>query len=175
MPGHTTSVVPAKPGDTPRGRRSRITTEREAEIYTAVLDLLREVGYEALTMDAIAARARSSKATLYRQWTGKSRLVAKAIRHQKPAVLSGIDTGALRSDFDAVVTQMNDRQMERDTALIRSLAHAVHGDPDLFQALRELFVVPELTGLDVILTRAIERGGIAADTPALAYFCWSVP
>lgn len=49
-------------------RRSRITPEREAELYAAVLDLLREVGYEALTMDAIAARTKSSKATLYRQW-----------------------------------------------------------------------------------------------------------
>ena len=49
-------------------RRSRITPEREAELYRAVLDLLREVGYDALTMDAVAARTKSSKATLYRQW-----------------------------------------------------------------------------------------------------------
>ncbi|CAM5422282.1 TetR/AcrR family transcriptional regulator OS=Streptomyces alboniger OX=132473 GN=CP975_14595 PE=4 SV=1 [Streptomyces alboniger] len=65
-------------------RRSRITPEREAELYTAVLDLLREVGYDALTMDAVAARTRSSKATLYRQPGGKPELVAKAVRHSKP-------------------------------------------------------------------------------------------
>ena len=41
-------------------RRTRITPEREAELYEAVLDLLREVGYDALTMDAVAARTRSS-------------------------------------------------------------------------------------------------------------------
>ena len=66
-------------------RRSRITPEREAELYAAVLDLLREVGYDALTMDAVAARTRSSKATLYRQWGGKAKLVVRALRHQKPA------------------------------------------------------------------------------------------
>lgn len=48
--------------------RTRLTPERESELYGAVLDLLREVGYDALTMDAVAARTRSSKATLYRQW-----------------------------------------------------------------------------------------------------------
>ncbi len=69
-------------------RRSRITPEREAELYEAVLDLLREVGYDALTMDAVAARTRSSKATLYRQWGGKAELVAKAIRHNKPVDLA---------------------------------------------------------------------------------------
>ncbi|MDX2939625.1 TetR/AcrR family transcriptional regulator [Streptomyces ipomoeae] len=164
-----TSAAPAKLGDTPRGRRSRITPEREAELYAAVLDLLREVGYDALTMDAIVARTRCSKATLYRQWAGKPELVAKALRHQKPATLAGIDTGSLRGDFEAAVDQMDDRQLARDTALMRGLSQAVHAHPDLLQALRDLFVDPELTGLDVFLARAVERGEIAADAPALAY------
>ncbi|KOG46577.1 TetR family transcriptional regulator, partial [Streptomyces varsoviensis] len=37
-----------------------MTPERESELYHAVLDLLGEVGYDALTMDAVAARTRSS-------------------------------------------------------------------------------------------------------------------
>jgi hypothetical protein len=37
-------------------RRSRLSSEREAELYQAVIDLVREVGYEAMTMDAVAAR-----------------------------------------------------------------------------------------------------------------------
>lgn len=74
-------------------RRSRITPEREAELHGAVLDLLREVGYEALTMDAVAARTKSSKATLYRQWGSKPELVAKALRCTQP-VSSGRSTRA---------------------------------------------------------------------------------
>jgi len=62
-------------------RRTRLTSERESELYQAVIDLVREVGYEAMTMDAVAARSRSSKATLYRQWQGKPQLVAAAMRH----------------------------------------------------------------------------------------------
>ncbi|MFD4635147.1 TetR/AcrR family transcriptional regulator [Streptomyces sp. NPDC058284] len=150
-------------------RRSRITPEREAELYAAVLDLLREVGYDALTMDAVAARARSSKATLYRQWGSKPELVAKALRHNKPVSLADIDTGTLRGDLHEMAGRSDDCQMEQDAALMRALFHAVHDNPELHQAMRQLLIEPELTGLDVLLRRAVARGEVAADNPALEY------
>jgi AcrR family transcriptional regulator len=125
-------------------RRSRITPERETELYAAVLDLLREVGYDALTMDAVAARTRSSKATLYRQWGGKAKLVVRALRHQKPLHLGDIDTGSLRGDLHALARCQDDCQMEQDSALMRALAMAVHANPDLLHAFRELLIEPEL-------------------------------
>ncbi|MFE4538847.1 TetR/AcrR family transcriptional regulator [Streptomyces scopuliridis] len=149
--------------------RSRLTPEREAELYAAVLDLLREVGYDALTMDAIAARTRSSKATLYRQWGSKPELVARAMRHNKPIKLVDVDTGSLRGDFHAVMAHSDDCQMEKDSALMRGLFHAVHDNPDLLRALRELLIEPELNGLAEILQRAVDRGEVAADNPALKY------
>ncbi|MFE7775691.1 TetR/AcrR family transcriptional regulator [Streptomyces sp. NPDC057445] len=149
--------------------RTRLTPEREAELYNAVLDLLREVGYDALTMDAVAARTRSSKATLYRQWGSKPELVAMSLRHSKPVDVSEIDTGSLRGDFHEMVTLSDDCQMERDTALMRGLTRAVHENDDLLQALRELFIEPEITGLDAMLQRAIDRGEIEADNPALEF------
>ncbi|WEV24190.1 TetR/AcrR family transcriptional regulator [Streptomyces sp. 71268] len=159
-----TSAASAGPG-----RRSRLTPQREAELYTAVLDLLREFGYEALTMHAVAARAQCSKATLYRLWAGKAELVAVALRHQQPAALAEIDTGTLRGDFRTMVAQMDDRQMVKDALLMRGLFQAVHTHPELLQALRDLLVDPELTGLDALLARAVERGEIAADSPALPF------
>ncbi|WP_455351264.1 TetR/AcrR family transcriptional regulator [Streptomyces sp. SYSU K217416] len=150
-------------------RRSRITPEREAELYEAVLDLLRDVGYDALTMDAVATRTRSSKATLYRQWGSKPELVARALRHGTPVDVSEIDTGSLRGDFHEIVARSDDVRMQRDTALLRGLARAVHENPDLLQALRELLIEPEMTGLDVVVQRAIDRGEVAADNPALKY------
>ncbi|QNP76120.1 TetR/AcrR family transcriptional regulator [Streptomyces roseirectus] len=153
----------------PRTRRSRITPERLAELYTAVLDLLREVGYDALTMEAVATRTRCSKATLYRQWAGKPELVARALRHQKPIALDRIDTGSLRGDFDTLIDQVGDHQMAADIALLRGLSHAAHTHPDLLDALRHLLVDPELTGLNALLARGVARGEVRPDTPALAY------
>ncbi|MEU0300141.1 TetR/AcrR family transcriptional regulator [Streptomyces sp. NPDC006175] len=149
--------------------RSRLTPERENELYSAVLDLLGEVGYEALTMDAVAARTHSSKATLYRQWGSKAELVVKALRNDKPVHLADVDTGSLRGDFLAVTVQTDDCTMEKNSALMRGLSHAVHNNPDLFQALRELLIEPEINGLGSMLQRAVDRGEVRADNPALPY------
>ncbi|KUN87836.1 TetR family transcriptional regulator [Streptomyces bungoensis] len=150
-------------------RRSRITPEREAELYEAVLDLLREVGYDALTMDAVAARTRSSKATLYRQWGGKAELVARAIRHSKPGSIADVDTGSLRGDFHALVTREDDCTMEQNNALMRGLAMATHTNPDLLRAFREQLVQPETEEFRRVLGRAVDRGEVRADNPALPF------
>ncbi|MFE6739172.1 TetR/AcrR family transcriptional regulator [Streptomyces tubercidicus] len=150
--------------------RSRLTPEREAELYDAVLDLLREVGYDLLTMDAVAARTRSSKATLYRQWQGKPELVARALRHCKPVSTGDIDTGTLRGDFAELVRRADEHgRVAKDAALMRGLGMAIHGNPDLHQALREVLLDPEVTGLNAMLQRGIDRGEIAADRPALDF------
>lgn len=150
-------------------RRSRITPERESELYAAVLDLLREVGYDALTMDAVATRTRSSKATLYRQWGGKAELVVKALRHEKPVQLADVDTGSLRGDLHELVRCQDDTQVEQHSELMRGLAMAVHGNPDLLQAFRELLIEPETAELHRMLQRAVERGEVSADNPACQY------
>ncbi|MEV6654523.1 TetR/AcrR family transcriptional regulator [Streptomyces sp. NPDC051219] len=150
-------------------RRSRITPEREAKLYAAVLALLREVGYDALTMDAVASRTRFSKATLYRHWGSKAELVVKALRHQKPVNIGEIDTGSLRGDLHEMVRREGDCRMEQGTSLLRGLAMAVHENADLLRALRELLFEPEMTGFDRMLRRAVERGEIREDNPAVEY------
>ncbi|MFF4834642.1 TetR/AcrR family transcriptional regulator [Streptomyces sp. NPDC001315] len=151
-------------------RRSRITPEREAELYEAVLDLLREVGYDALTMDAVAARTRSSKATLYRQWGGKAELVAKAVRHNKPhGSFDDIDTGSLQGDLHALTLRSDDCHMEQNSALMRGLVMAIHGNPDLLQAFREHLIDPEVAEFRRVLQRAVDRGEVRADNPAIEY------
>ncbi|SMF57881.1 transcriptional regulator, TetR family [Streptomyces sp. Amel2xC10] len=150
-------------------RRSRITPEREAELYAAVLDLLREVGYDALTMDAVAARTRSSKATLYRQWGGKAELVVKALRHSKPDHSDQIDTGSLRGDLHALVMLEDDCTIEQNSALMRGVAMAMHNNPDLRQAFRAQLVEPEMNGFHQVVQRAVDRGEVRPDCPALEF------
>ncbi|WP_433889904.1 TetR/AcrR family transcriptional regulator [Streptomyces sp. CA-111067] len=151
---------------TPASRRTRLTPERERELYEAVVELLREVGYEALTMDAVAARTRSSKATLYRQWKGKPELVATALRHSKPVSMSDIDTGSLPGDLHELVRCHDQTETKRDQELMRGLAHAAFQNEDLFRALRELLIEPELDSFRLLVQRAVDRGELAADRPA---------
>ena len=70
-----------RPADSPA--RPRVEGDREREILEATLEVLVEVGYDRLTLDAVAAAAKASKATLYRRWNGKASLVVEALAHDK--------------------------------------------------------------------------------------------
>ncbi|MEU6890476.1 TetR/AcrR family transcriptional regulator [Streptomyces sp. NPDC046557] len=149
-------------------RRSKISPERVQEFYDAVLDQLREHGYEALTMEGIAARACCGKSTLYRQWKTKPRLVAAALRANRQGTLAAVDTGTLAGDLREAA-RIAAGTSGRDTRLSQALGHAVLGDEELQAALREALVEPELAGFDAMVARAVARGEITADHPAVEF------
>ncbi|GGZ64270.1 TetR/AcrR family transcriptional regulator [Streptomyces subrutilus] len=149
-------------------RRSKISPERVQEFYDAVLDQLREHGYEALTMEGIAARASCGKSTLYRQWKGKPQLVAAALRAGRQGTIVAVDTGSLAGDLREAA-RIAGCTSGRDTRLMQALGHAVLSDEELQAALREALVGPELAAFDVMVARGVARGEIAADHPAVEF------
>ncbi|WP_405386664.1 TetR/AcrR family transcriptional regulator [Streptomyces sp. NBC_01102] len=149
-------------------RRSKITPERAQELYTAVLDLLRESGYESLTMEGVASRTRCGKSTLYRQWGSKPELVVAALHGTRRTLLSNIDTGSLSGDLHQAAGAI-DEASTGDTTLMHALSHAALQSPELLCALRETLIAPSIAAIDAMLGRAVERGEIAADNPATKY------
>ncbi|MFD9358076.1 TetR/AcrR family transcriptional regulator [Streptomyces sp. NPDC060031] len=149
-------------------RRSKITPERERQFYDAVLEQLREQGYEALTMEGIAARACCGKSTLYRQWKTKPQLVAAALRANRQGTLAAVDTGTLAGDLREAA-RIAAGTSGRDTLLTQALGHAVLSDEELQAALREALVEPELAAFDAMVGRAVARGEIAAEHPAVEF------
>ncbi|MFC9428258.1 TetR/AcrR family transcriptional regulator [Streptomyces sp. NPDC056987] len=149
-------------------RRSKITPERERELYEAALDVLRESGYDALTMEGVAARSRCGKSTLYRQWRTKPQLVAAALRGTRCVKLADVDTGTLEGDLRAAVRVVA-VGAGRDTALLHALSHAASQNPELLLALREALIEPEIAAIDAMLERSVARGELAADHPAAEF------
>ncbi|GGS33224.1 TetR/AcrR family transcriptional regulator C-terminal ligand-binding domain-containing protein [Streptomyces griseoviridis] len=149
-------------------RRSKLTPEREQEFLDAVLDRVRECGYEAVTMEGIAASTRCSKSTLYRQWKTKPQFVAAALRSRRQVRLAGIDTGSLAEDLRLAARAAGDWS-GKDSRLLQALGHAVVEDPELKRALREALVDPEIAALREILRRGVERGEVPAGHPALEF------
>ncbi|MEV7867868.1 TetR/AcrR family transcriptional regulator [Streptomyces sp. NPDC088124] len=149
-------------------RRSKITPERELELYEAALDVLSESGYDALTMEGVAARSRCGKSTLYRQWRTKPQLVAAALRGTRCVKLADVDTGTLEGDLRAAV-RVAAVGAGRDTALLHALSHAAFQNPELLLALREALIEPEIAAIDAMLERAVARGELAADHPAAEF------
>ncbi|MER6222876.1 TetR/AcrR family transcriptional regulator C-terminal ligand-binding domain-containing protein [Streptomyces sp. 900105755] len=149
-------------------RRSKITPEREREFFDAVLEQIRECGYDSVSMEGVAASTRCSKSTLYRQWKTKPQFVAAALRANREVRFAGVDTGSLAQDLREVARAAGDWS-RKDTKLLSALGHAVHSDEALAQALREALVEPEIAALQQILRRGVERGEVPEGHPALDY------
>ncbi|GGN60093.1 TetR family transcriptional regulator [Streptomyces albiflavescens] len=148
--------------------RSKITPEREQEFYDAVLDQIRDSGYEALSMEGVATSTRCSKSTLYRQWKTKPQFVAAALRANRCPRFAGIDTGSLAGDLREAARAAGDWSGP-DTQLLQALGHAVMQDSELQEALRDALVEPEIAAVGEMIARAVDRGEIAADHPALEF------
>ncbi|WP_280445128.1 TetR/AcrR family transcriptional regulator [Nocardia brasiliensis] len=134
-------------------------------ILTATLDLVAEHGYPALTVDAVAARANASKATLYRRWRNKAELVKAALdAHDADHNAAVPDTGSLRGDLMAVMDALRIKSSERFTTMLGGLAAAMQHDQELAAALREHIGTKELSPFHDALNRAIIRGEISEDT-----------
>lgn len=163
-----TSQAADGPETVAASRRSKITPEREREFFDAVLEQIRACGYDAVTMEGVAASTRCSKSTLYRQWGTKPQFVAAALRSSRLTRFDGIDTGALADDLREAARAAG-AWSAKDTRLFQALGHAVMEDPELKCALREALIDPEIEALRQILRRGVQRGEVAAGHPALEY------
>ena len=156
--------------------RPRVEGLREAEILAAALEVLVDVGYDRLTMDAVALKARASKATLYRRWNSKLRLVIDALltTKQTPVVP---DTGSLRGDLEQLMCGVGGMTDAEAVGTFGAVITAIVRDPEFAQAFRTEIVGPKIAASQTIWERARERGEIREDLdleliePALAGIC----
>src|SRR3712207_1138418 len=95
-------VQEAGPVRSSRGGRPR-DPSRDDVIRAAILRLLGEVGYGALTMDAVAAEAGVGKATIYRRWRTKQDLVVDTVSEVNRAWTATADTGSIEGDLRSLV------------------------------------------------------------------------
>ena len=159
--------VPIQP--TLRGR-PRDPRRREA-ILRAAVALVAEVGYDRMTVEALAARAGVSKPTIYRRWPGgKKEIVVDAIRSKHAAFDSLPDAGSLRGDLLALLGAMVAR-MDEDAHLAGGLISQLRDSEELATLMREEIVTHERRRYDGLIQRAVERGELSADariTPLLS-------
>jgi AcrR family transcriptional regulator len=142
--------------DRPTGPRAEA---REQAILEAALQLLMEVGYDRLSMDALAERARAGKATIYRHWSGKAQIVTEAVRRLKCAREAPLpSTGSLRGDLLAAMEQTSASISDEDAAIIAGVMSAMRTDPELAELVRSQVIDTKRGKFNDIIERAVRRG-----------------
>jgi AcrR family transcriptional regulator len=132
---------------------------RDEALRAADLKLLAEIGYDRLTIDAIAARAGAGKATIYRRWSGKAELVVDALTCEK-VLRPTPNTGSLRGDLTALAQRTSRSESKMDTQVMIGLVSALPHDAELREVFRERLVGSHVATLTEIFDRAVLRGEI---------------
>jgi AcrR family transcriptional regulator len=149
--------------ESPRRTPGRPRSEASHKaIIQATLELLVEVGYGSLTMEAVRTRAGVGKATIYRRWSSKEDLVRDAIvfLHDE---FDTPDTGSLRGDYAALATVVRASATRGGASLMPRLLGEAVNDPELFAIFRAHLVEPRRAALRTVLERGVARGEIRAD------------
>ncbi|MEH2370657.1 TetR/AcrR family transcriptional regulator [Nostoc sp.] len=132
-------------------------------ILQATLDLLAEVGYESMSIEAIASRAGVGKTTIYRRYTSKEELVADAIESLRDD-LAIPDTDSFWGDMDILIknaAKKIDSPLGRQTlALIVSTASS---NPQFAEVYWTKYTKLRREAFSKILERAKSRGEIHKD------------
>jgi AcrR family transcriptional regulator len=139
---------------------------RDPEILDAALEVLAETGYDGMTIDMVAARAKAGKATLYRRWSSKGELVIDAVACMKKNAIDDIelpDTGTLRGDLMAMIRPHSIQDGEKKLQIMAGLMSMLSRAPELAEAANAAIVEPRAEVNRLLLRRAVERGEISAD------------
>jgi AcrR family transcriptional regulator len=134
---------------------------RETELLEVTLRLLQQEGYDGLTVDAVAATARASKATVYRRWPTKAELVLAAFIEGVRQVAVAPETGTLRGDL----LQMGEVICEHartHASTMRAVLVEVSRNPALNDVMQHQFLDQKKALFEHVLGQAVERGEINA-------------
>lgn len=157
----------AAPADVDLARLGRKRDHsRDPEILAAAIDVLAEVGYEGMTVDMVATRARAGKATLYRRWPSKAELVIDAVACMKQGDFTPDklpDTGTLRGDLVAMIKPHSISDGERKLQVMAGVVSMLSRDPQLADAVNRAITEPRATINRLLFQRAVDRGEVRAD------------
>jgi AcrR family transcriptional regulator len=146
-----------------KGGRPRSVQSQQA-ILDATLTLLTTEGFDAMSIEAIAARAGVGKKTIYRWWDSKEALVIDAIKNMQQMKNPVIDTGSLRDDL---ITLFRNTLQAWGSPAARSLLLELVGlmttRPEVFWAYHDQVLASRLQQATQLIHRAQAKGEVRQD------------
>lgn len=147
------------------GRGRPRDASRDSALRSAAMDVMADVGYRALTMDAVAARARAGKATIYRRWESKLDLVIDTCNQLVQRNIPDPDHGSTEQDLDEFLSSFAGFLTGPVGKAAQTLVGELPHEPELASAFRESFLLPQRNILRRIIERGVARGELRADAP----------
>lgn len=138
----------------------------DMRIIEAAIDILAEVGFDVMTMDMVANRAKAGKATLYRRWTSKAELVRDALiwMSRSSVELDRLpDTGSLRGDLLAVLKPYSTAQGDKKFRVLAGLGSFFSEHRKDAEAATTGIFGPWTAVNRELMARAVARGDLAAE------------
>jgi AcrR family transcriptional regulator len=136
---------------------------RDPAVHVAILDaaeaLLAEAGYARMSVEAVAARAGTSKATIYRWWPSKEALVVEALERRRVAI-DVPRTDDPRADLVALLRAMVATLPPRSHSPIARLVGATADSDELAALLRTRIVGPRRARVGELVTAAVDAGAL---------------
>lgn len=136
----------------------------DTHIIEAAINILVEVGFDSMTMDMVAARAKAGKASVYRRWSSKIDLVKDALfqmSHSSVELGHLPDTGTLRNDLLAILKPHSVESGERKLRVLAGLGSFFSKHPNLAKEVSNGVFGPWTEMNRVLMQRAVERGEIS--------------
>jgi AcrR family transcriptional regulator len=140
------------------GRAPRGTATTEA-LRGAVREMLEELGYQALTIEGVAARSGVAKTSIYRRWPSKAEMVFDLMLHSSDELPPVDDRGNLAGDIDALagrIVALVAGPLGR--RIFPGLIGDLAGDPALMERFRTTIVLDGRRQIAQVLQRSVRRG-----------------
>lgn len=153
------------PADAPRPTLGRPRSEAvDAAILKAAVDLLDRCGYQAMTVDDIAARAGVGKQTIYRRWPSKATVVLEALTRRTAAEVPSPDTGSVKEDVQSLLRNAFSVLRSGRHRLVRLLMAEAQLNEGFAEAFRDRFIARRRDALINLIQRGIDRGELPIGT-----------
>jgi AcrR family transcriptional regulator len=146
-----------------RGRGRPRDEAARLRILKAALDLMDETAFAQVTAEAIAERAGTSKATLYRWWPNKAAVVIEAFHQAIAPELPLLHSGSLLDDLTTQVRNFARILSGRGGRMLRSFIVAARSDPDVAAAFRSIWSNPRRAAARKMLRQKQRRGQLRKD------------
>ncbi|SFE89182.1 DNA-binding transcriptional regulator, AcrR family [Paenibacillus catalpae] len=147
------------PVEAKRGRPRNMQTQKA--ILTASYDLLLESGFDTVTVEKIAERAKVSKATIYKWWPNKAAVVMDGFLFAAAARLPVPDTGVAFDDIVIHASNLVRFLTSPEGRIIKDLIGGGQFDAGLAEAIRTRYIEPRRLEAGSLLERGVQRGELS--------------